>query len=218
MLLQYGILKKKHYSVLGIILGIKPFYYYLSENLFAFATEIKALLVLDDIEIKLNEKTLSFYLMGIGNDESTFFENIQSLNPANFLNLTQKSAILKKYWRIDPEFTLNMDTEEEYVTAFLNIFQESIKCRLRSLNPIGFELSGGMDSSSIVATTKKMMENSNKCEDINTFSFIFNKFQECDESYYIKKISDFECVKSSLVIGDEISPLNLEQTSLIYIG
>ena len=48
-----------------------------------------------------------------------------------------------------------MDSDEDYANAFREIFDEAVKCRLRSAYPIGFELSGGLDSSSIVNTAKK---------------------------------------------------------------
>ncbi len=47
-----------------------------------------------------------------------------------------------------------MDSDEEYIKAFREIFTEAVNCRLRSAFPIGFELSGGLDSSSVVCMAK----------------------------------------------------------------
>ena len=49
-----------------------------------------------------------------------------------------------------------IDSEEEYIKAFKDIFSEAIECRLRSAYPVGFELSGGLDSSSVVCMAKKI--------------------------------------------------------------
>ena len=54
---------------------------------------------------------------------------------------------------------------------FRDIFTEAVNCRLRSAFPIGFELSGGLDSSSVVCIAKKILKKNNSFKDINTFSF-----------------------------------------------
>ena len=65
-------------------MGIKPFYYYMSNNAFFFATEMKALLTIPEIPYKLNELKLAFYLTKSNSDKNlTFYKNILFLNPAH---------------------------------------------------------------------------------------------------------------------------------------
>ena len=190
-------------------MGVKPFYYYLDEDIFVFGTEIKALLCVPGVPCELNKRKVAFFLMRDRlNREFTFFENIKSLDAAHFFILNQCKLIKKEYWKLDPNLNIMMDSEEDYAKAFRDIFAEAVRCRLRSYFPIGFELSGGLDSSSIVCMVKKLLieEQIIDLKVINTYSSVYDEIQECDERYYIEKVLDNK-VNSTFLNGDSVSPL-----------
>ncbi len=117
-----------------------------------------------------------------------------------------------KYWQLDPDYQIILDSEEEYIKAFLEIFKDSINCRLRSEFPIGFELSGGLDSSSIISMAKENYNENNIKSTIHSFSLIYDNFPEADESYYINKIIETGGIEPHFVYGDDIDPLkNIEK-------
>ena len=109
-----------------------------------------------------------------------------------------------------------MDSEEDYANAFRDIFTEAVKCRLRTAVPIGFELSGGLDSSSIVCMAEKISDNLNnrQLDMINTFSLIYSGFNEGDERYFIKKVTDSKKVDHHFTFAENISPLKQIKTIL----
>ena len=155
-------------------MGVKPFYYYLSDDLFVFGTEIKAIFTFTEIPIKLNEKKLAlFFMKDIMDKELTFYEDIKCLPAAHNLTVNKHKIVLKTYWELNPNSEIIMDSEEDYVEAFLEIFVEAVRCRLRSSVPIGFELSGGLDSSSIVCTVKEILFEEQKMDAIKTFSNVY---------------------------------------------
>jgi len=193
-------------------MGIKPFYYYLTEDIFLFSTEIKALFSNSDVPRKINETKAALYLMNFPHPDFTFYENIFSLRPAHSLTLTNDNINLKRYWELDPDLRTNFESEEEYFAAFRNLFAEAVKCRLRSNHPIGFDLSGGLDSSSIVGMSKEI--DSTK---IKTFSMVFDKIPDSDESVYIKKVIENGGIDAFFVNGDEIDPLNNIESILWHI-
>lgn len=200
-------------------MGVKPFYYYLSDEIFVFATEIKAILTIPEIPNKLNELKLAFFLQVESTDKLfTFYEGILRLIPAHSLSLNQKNTEMKKYWELDPESKIIMDSEEDYINAFREIFAEAIRCRLRSAFPVGFDLSGGLDSSSLVCMAKKILNENNDIysDDLNTFSYVFEELKEIDERFYIEKVVDTGGIKSHYIFGDRISPLEQVNTSLSY--
>ncbi len=184
-------------------IGVKPFYYYVSDNKFYFSTEIKALLFDSKIPEELNKKKLAFFLMVIDDKKSTFYKDISKLTAAHSITVYKNRIEFRKYWKLDPQSRIRMSSNEEYFNAFNEIFTESINCRLRSAFPLGFELSGGLDSSSVVCISKKII----KKGELNTFSYIFKDFKESNESEYIQKIIDMGGIKSHLIYADEISPL-----------
>lgn len=191
-------------------MGIKPFYYYVSNDIFAFATEMKALLLIPTVTKELNEKKLALFLIRDFLDkEDTFFKNIKSLPAAHSLKINKNQFTKEEYWVLDPELNMKMDSEEEYAKAFREIFAKAIQCRLRSYFPIGFELSGGLDSSSITCFANNILneERDSNPEIINTFSRVYDEIPESDESPYIKKVLETGHFKPNFFNGDSISPL-----------
>ncbi|MCZ3364273.1 MULTISPECIES: lasso peptide isopeptide bond-forming cyclase [Methanobacterium] len=199
-------------------MGVKPFYYYLDDDMFVFGTEIKALFCVPGVPRELNEKKVALFLMRDSQDqELTFYENVKSLPSAHSFTLNKYKIVKEKYWKLDPNLNLIMDSEEEYAKTFRDIFAEAVRCRLRSHFPLGFELSGGLDSSSIVCITKKILsENEDINLKINTFSQIFDETPESDERFFIKKVIDKHEIKANFVNVDFISPLEDIKTVLWY--
>jgi asparagine synthase (glutamine-hydrolysing) len=199
-------------------MGIKPFYYYMNDDIFVFATEIKALFTISEIVIKLNRLKAAFYLIGIDDNKSTFYENILRLIPAHFIKLDQNKCTFRKYWELDSNLQVVMDSDEDYINTFRQIFAEAVNCRLRTAFPIGFELSGGLDSSSITCMAKKLITrnktiNSNK---INTFSYILKDFPQSDESYFINKVVEAGGINPKFIQVDKLSFLKNMNTILWY--
>ncbi len=191
-------------------MGIRPFYYYyLPNKKFLFGSEIKALFSLSGIPRKLNEVRVAEYLLSLFDDkEITLYENILRLPPGHSLTVDCNGLKLSSYWTLNPKSELYLSSDEEYEEAFREIFTKAVKRRTRSAYPIGSFLSGGLDSSSIVCTALKFLENTENKE-INTFSFVFDDIPECDEKSYINIVLSHgaEKLKSHFVRGDKLSPL-----------
>lgn len=194
-------------------MGVKPFYYYLSDDFFVFATEIKAILSIDNIPCQLNEKRLALFLLVKDFHERnlTFYNNIISLSAANYLEIRKNKIYLNQYWELNPKSQILFESDEDYVREFLKLFKESVKCRIRSNKPLGVMLSGGLDSSSVTCTARKIL-NKNGHNTLHSFSYIFDDFPESDERYYIKKVLDIGGIKPHYILCDEINPLkNIEK-------
>ncbi len=184
-------------------MGVKPFYYYLHDDAFFFATEIKALFSNNLVRKKLNEQKIALYLVDIRDKKFTFFDDIFCLEAAHSLTLSSNESKIRIYWELDRDYKIHMDSEEDYIKAFNEIFTEAVSCRLRSAFPIGFELSGGLDSSSIVCMAKKILSNNNNFQlnDLKTYSIFYDGFPEADESYYIEKVIETGGIKPHFVLA-----------------
>ena len=150
--------------------GEKPFYYALGKNNeFIFASEIKAILASGLIKPKLNKKSLIHYLKRLYvHPYSTIYENIYVLPPANSLIYQNKKIKISRYWQmpaINNEITL-----EEGVEEFKRLLYRAVEKQLVADVPVGAFLSGGLDSSTIVAIASQYKEN------LNTFSFGFGEW------------------------------------------
>lgn len=196
-------------------MGVKSFYYYLSDEVFYFATEIKAILKMQDVPRRVNELKIAFYLkFMILDKELTFYEDIFGLPGANFLKIDHQRYEIKKYWDIDPEFMIKLDSEEEYVTAFREIFEEAVKCRLRSAVPVGFLLSGGLDSTSVVCMAKKILEKDSNFNFIETFSYVSDDVPGSNERNFIEETIETGGIHPTFIHADKISPFEEIETLL----
>jgi asparagine synthase (glutamine-hydrolysing) len=168
--------------------GEKPFYYYFDEDQFCFASELKGLWAIG-IPKEMNHSMLCLYL-GLGytsiplQPEITFYKNIFSLPPSHFLKMGLYGEIeIQNYWDIDKE-TQIVISENDAIEKFTELFTTSLKRRLRSDVTIGTSLSGGLDSSSIVAFLKQL-----NITQYSTFSAVFPGYSQ-DESMYINKVKE----------------------------
>lgn len=134
--------------------GRKTFYYYFSSGIFAFCTVIKPLLHVKKDPNALNDSWIANFLALQGpiheiNCNDTIYGEIQQLLPANFMKLSVVEMIKKQYWfplKVKP---LKLSNNKEYEEAFMEVFEEAVNCRLRSVGSVGIMLSGGLDSGSI---------------------------------------------------------------------
>jgi asparagine synthase (glutamine-hydrolysing) len=142
-------------------LGIKPFYYFWDGRLFAFASEIKALLQHPAISTELNEANVPEYLaFGYGSDDSTLFKGIRKLMPGCTLlletRLPPQRLQIRQYWDVpeSPEISPRR-TDREWIAECRERLEETVRMRLMSDVPLGLFLSGGVDSSAIAALMKR---------------------------------------------------------------
>ena len=126
--------------------GIKPFYYYCNNEVFVFASEIKALLEIVPAEI--NKKSLYKYLYFDEKDTNheTFFRDIYQLSPGHNLVIEQNKI---NVFLFTIYLIINVMKIMNFLKSF-KIFKKSIELRNRSDVDLGYALSGEIDSSSIV--------------------------------------------------------------------
>ncbi len=196
-------------------MGVKPFYYYLDDDMFVFGTEIKALFCVDGVPEKINEMKIAHHLIPISTERSlTFYENIFRLSASHNFVITSNKFYKKKYWELNPDLEIKLASDEDYYSKFYQLFQDSIQRKLRSAYKIGFELSGGIDSSSVVLMAKNIISNENK--PIKTFSLVFDEIKETDESFYIQKVVETGQIEPYYLIADSISPFQEIDEILYY--
>ena len=194
-------------------MGIKCLYYFVSPKTIAFASEIKALCALDEIPARLNELRILDYLANIFEDRAiTFYKDIYRLPAASTLTVTPYAARTARYWTLDPTKELKLRSDGEYAEAFRECFQTAVKRRLRSAFPTGAALSGGLDSSSIASTARKLRRDAGIADPLRSFSLIFPSMpreviREIDEREYICEVLKQGGLEPTFVEADRHSPL-----------
>jgi len=163
--------------------GKKPLYYLKNNGQFIFGSEIKAILEVPNLNLDINLTALSDYLslLYIPSPKS-IFKSIYKLPAAHYMIVTENSYHIKPYWDISfyPHHTTS---EKQMMEDLIDILDESTQIRRISEVPLGAFLSGGIDSSSVVA----LMANAGSDPVItNTISFSVSKY---DESRHAKQVA-----------------------------
>jgi len=199
--------KETKYFISRDRFGIKPLYYYKTDELFIFCSEIKALLAHPDINAKPNIDYLRDYIKYGPNeyDEITAFHNIFRFPFAHSFE-GQKESLSRgfkpmRYWDIEPNLsneTFSKSKANEYANRYYELLADAVRIRLRADVNIGSALSGGLDSSSIVYLVNQELSKQGKKELQHTFSTVYKSksVNYCDESSYIDILAEKLNVRS----------------------
>ncbi len=164
--------------------GKKPLFYHYSDGKFSFASELSALMQSGIVKRAINYPAIHYYLtFGYIPAPLTIYDNVFKLPAAHSLVLDGKSLDIKKYWALD--FSKKIDiSEEEAAKQVLELISDAVKVRLYSDVPLGAFLSGGIDSSVVVALMSKLSG-----KKVKTFSIGFEE-GEYNELKYARLIAE----------------------------
>ena len=169
--------------------GVKPLYIYQNKNKIVFASEIKALLVLGEVDKTISEENLGSYLAfgTTSNPYENLFEQIKDVVPGHNYVYDLTTSLLTKecYFSIDDDVAINTNDIITNTQKFEELFNDAISVHLRSDVEIGSCLSGGLDSSAIVYEASQQLNKTS----LKTFTAAY-KNQSIDESNYAKLVAN----------------------------
>jgi len=196
-------------------MGVKPFYYYLSDRLFAFASDVGALLANPQVPQRINEGRIADYLVGYleGIDRtSTFYQEIYRFPQAQCRVIDRERHADRTYWALDPTKEIRLGSDDEYAAAFLEVFTQAVRARLRAPGRVGSMLSGGLDSSSIVGVARNLLREDGHGP-LPTFSAV-SIDEENIETQIIRAALQMDHLDPHLLRSDELDGLVEEYESL----
>src|SRR5437773_1516766 len=159
-------------------LGIKPLHYAVVGGRLLFASELKALLQVPELERELNWSAVNHVFTFLTTPPSeSIIEGIRKLEPGHILIASPgKDLVTERYWevRFEPDYRR---PEEEFVEELRALLQESVRLHLVSDVPLGAFLSGGIDSSSVVATMARMTSRPVKTFSIGFHEGVYNEVE-----------------------------------------
>jgi asparagine synthase (glutamine-hydrolysing) len=163
--------------------GKKPLIYSCIADKMVFASELKAILASGMVEKQVNNFALDKYMhFGYIGGPETIYKNVFKLLPAHTLTWEDGRIKVENYWELDFSRKIRI-SEKEAQDEVLRLLEESVRLRLYSEVPLGAFLSGGIDSSTVVALMSRFSRK------INTFSIGFDE-KDYDELGYARKIAE----------------------------
>ena len=192
-------------------IGVKPLYYYYNGEKFIFASEIKAILECAEVKRELNlEAVNQYFSLRYVAGEKTIFKNIFRVLAGNFIifNLNNCNLKVNNYWDINFKENDYLSDTNLIKKQLIQHLKDSIQRRLISDVPLGVYLSGGIDSSSIVALMSELKKEQGNKEEIKTFSVGFEKGEHVDELPFAKEVSQmFNTSHKEIFLKAEITKI-----------
>jgi asparagine synthase (glutamine-hydrolysing) len=165
-------------------LGIKPLYYYQEGDTIIFASEIRALLATGLISREISPAALDSYLAwGSVEQPLTIIQNVHALLPGHLLTFKDGRVQTEPYWELRAEAQNGVRPERDLIAEISELLADSVRLRLVSDVPVGVFLSGGVDSSAVVALARR-----GAASPIKSFSVCFRE-QEFSEAAYAETIA-----------------------------
>lgn len=164
-------------------LGIKPLYHTTVDGMFLYASEAKQFLQYEGFRAEMNPAAVNrmfTYRTIPGTD--TMFKGVTKLLPGHMIVFEKGSMTIKKYWDIE-DTEASQASDETYAAGLRQLLEEAVKIRLMSEVPLGAYLSGGLDSSAIVA-----MMSRHSADPVKTFTVGYG--EATDEFEYARLVAD----------------------------
>jgi asparagine synthase (glutamine-hydrolysing) len=171
--------------------GPRTLYYQANDNRIIWSTELAVLLDLAGVELEINDEYIADFMTRLPDPAQTPYKNIYPVPPGHYLITQDRKIKVQRFWGLDPKAEIRYKSDAEYEAHFLHLFREAVRCRLRVDGPVWAELSGGLDSSSIVCMADEIIKSDEaQAATLETVSFVFDEATKSDERKYIRYVEE----------------------------
>jgi asparagine synthase (glutamine-hydrolysing) len=167
-------------------LGIKPLFYTMIDGTLYFASELKSITLIPGLSKKIDAKAIEqYFALGYAAEPHTIYQDVAKLPPGHNLtiNVGDKTPKVEKYWDVSYAQQVEM-TEEEYLEAMVGQFKSAVDSHMNADVPLGSFLSGGVDSSAVVAMMSQL---SNEPVTTCSIGFDVKDYNETDFARMVAK-------------------------------
>jgi asparagine synthase (glutamine-hydrolysing) len=173
------------------IVGARLLFYHANSERLIWSSRLESLLQLPDIPLEVNDEYVAGYLSMYPKQDLTPYKNIYAVPPAHFITARTGKVASQRFWGLDPAKEIRYQTDQEYEEHFLTLFSEAIRARLRVDGPVWADLSGGLDSSSIVCVADEIIKKESvQASNLETVSAVFDESPTSDERRFIRVVEE----------------------------
>ena len=151
-------------------MGVRPLFYHHRGDLFVFSSEQRGILAHPGVSSTLDRDFVHCLLGGIPPEpDSTFHESVRHLLPGHWARFTDEGLTIRRYWSLRRPERLLKGSPSELRAGFLETLEGAVRDRLRTVHPVGCELSGGLDSSVVTTLAARLIDDRSR---LHTFSAV----------------------------------------------
>lgn len=173
------------------VIGVRRLYWYMSVHHVSWSTELEAIVQMEEFQPTFDEEYIAGWFSHYPAPHITPYAAVHSVSPGSFVSVRPRRSITATHRALDVTHPVIHPRDTEYEEHFRSVFAESIKRRLRSDKPILAELSGGIDSSSIVCVADCLIAKGQApTPRLDTVSFFDPSEPNWDERPYFTRVEE----------------------------
>ncbi len=171
-------------------IGIRKLYYLGTDKSLYWSSELAALVLHSGERFDLCDAYFAGYFTSYPEPQLTPYEEIQLVPPGGYIEATPGKLRIRRYWSFNSFGDIRYKTDAEYEEHFRHVFRQSVRRRMRTTHPILADLSGGLDSSSIVCVAYDILKADEADATINTLSMFSLDEPGGDERPYFNAVEE----------------------------
>jgi asparagine synthase (glutamine-hydrolysing) len=191
-------------------IGTRTLYYHSRGDRFAWATNLRSLIPLLESSVAIEDEYIAGFVSLRTAPHLTPYKNVFAVRPGEMIIVNADSTMkAKRFWSPDPSGEVHYQTDAEYEEHFRQLFSQSVRCRLRSNKTVFAELSGGLDSSSIVCMADRLIAaGSCQAPKLETISTVADDSRSSSERRFINMVEAHRGRPTNFVREDEFPILH----------
>ncbi len=172
-------------------MAVRHIFYYPKTDRIWWSTDLASLVLLSGDKFHIDDDYIAGYFAHDPDSYLTPYQEIRQAPAGQFVRVRNGSVSVQRYWRFSPKSRIRYKTDAEYEEHFRQVFRESVRRRLRCDSPVLAELSGGMDSSSIVCMADNILAKEGaQTHRLDTLSYYDKTEPNGDDWIYFRKIEE----------------------------
>jgi asparagine synthase (glutamine-hydrolysing) len=179
--------------------GVRSLFYHLNKKRVIWSSILRELLAVVDAEPQVDDDYIAGFLTRYPEPSQTAFREFRAVPPGHLVVVKDGRVKVESFWSPDVRARLYYKNPEEYEEQFRELFAQSIHCRLRSASPVFAELSGGLDSSSIVCLADHICAG----PQVETVSYVYDEARTSDERSFMQSVEQQRGKSGHYISEDE---------------
>ncbi|HEU4433393.1 MAG TPA: asparagine synthase-related protein [Pyrinomonadaceae bacterium] len=169
--------------------GTRPIYYHADRQHIIWSSDLASILDVRCAATEVNREYVASYLNSTPDLTQTAYKSIYAVRPASVMLVRDGCMETREFWRPDACRDIRYRSDSDYEERFRELFWEAVRCRLRSDRPVWAELSGGLDSSSIVCMADQIIASGDAAStQLETVSYVYDNSAASDERRFIAEV------------------------------
>jgi asparagine synthase (glutamine-hydrolysing) len=171
--------------------GVRTLFYRYDADGLLWASDLRAILDVPGVEVEIDDEYIAGFLTRFPETWQTPYKNIYAVPHGSVVSVYGQRLRVQPFWSPQPNRELSCKSDAEYEERFRELFRESVRCRLRTDRPIMAQLSGGLDSSSIVCVADQLIEcGEAQAPALETLSYVYGEARTADETKFIRCVEE----------------------------